>query len=152
MKACVHVCEVASVVSSSFAAPWTVAHQAPLSMGVSRQECWSGLPFPPPGDLPNPGMEHMSPMSPALVGVFFTTVPPGRIPVVTYLIKCLLMFVRLMLSCLQVSPGPEPTEMGPVSNIHTPTSRLSMETYTLPYVKYMVAICCVPQGAQSAAW
>ena len=89
VKACVHVCEVASVVSSSFAAPWTVAHQAPLSMGVSRQECWSGLPFPPPGDLPNPGMEHSSPMSPALVGVFFTTVPPGRIPVITYLIKCL---------------------------------------------------------------
>ena len=89
MKTCVHVCEVASVVSSSFAAPGTVAHQAPLSMGVSRQEYWSGLPFPPPGDLPNPGMENTSLMSPALVGVFFTTVPPGRIPVITYLIKCL---------------------------------------------------------------
>ena len=48
--------------------PWTVAHQAPLSMGFSRQEYWSGLPFPTPGDLPNPGME---PMSPALAGGLF---------------------------------------------------------------------------------
>ena len=40
-----------------FATPWTVAHQAPLSMGFSRQEYWSGLPFPSPGDLPNPGIE-----------------------------------------------------------------------------------------------
>ena len=41
-------------------APWTVAHQAPLSMGFSRQEYWSGLPFPSPGDLPNPGIEPES--------------------------------------------------------------------------------------------
>ena len=45
---------------------WTVAHQAPLSMGVSRQEYWSGLPFPPPGDLPDPGIEPASPALPAL--------------------------------------------------------------------------------------
>ena len=43
--------------SDSFASPWTVACQAPLSMGFPRQECWSGLPFPPPGDLPNPWIE-----------------------------------------------------------------------------------------------
>ena len=49
-----------------FATPWTVARQAPLSMGFSRQESWSGLPRPPPGDLPNPGIEPTSPMSPAL--------------------------------------------------------------------------------------
>ena len=52
---------------------WTVAHQASLSMGFSRQECWSGLPFPPPGDLPNPGMELKSLMSPALAGGIITT-------------------------------------------------------------------------------
>ena len=46
-----------------FATPWTVAHQAPLSMGFPRQEYWSGLPCPPPGDLPDPGMESTSPMS-----------------------------------------------------------------------------------------
>ena len=46
---------------SDFAIPWTVAHQAPLSMGFPRQEYWSGLPFPSPGDLPHPGTEPESP-------------------------------------------------------------------------------------------
>ena len=55
------------------AAPWTVAHQAPLSMGFSRQEYWSGLPRPPPGDLPNLGVEPLVLISPALAGEFFTT-------------------------------------------------------------------------------
>ena len=55
--------------------PWTAAHQAPLSIGFSRQENWSGLPFPSPGDLPDPGAE---PASPALAGGFFTTEPPGK--------------------------------------------------------------------------
>ena len=45
--------------------PWTVASQAPLSMGLPWQEYWSGLPFPPPGDLPDPGIESVSPASPA---------------------------------------------------------------------------------------
>ena len=58
--------------------PWTAAHQAPLSMGFSRQEYWSGVPFPPAGDLPNPGIEPASPVSPALAGGFFTTEPPGK--------------------------------------------------------------------------
>ena len=52
---------------------WTVAHQAPLSMGFSRQEFWSGLPCCLPGDLPDPGIELASLMSPALAGRFFTT-------------------------------------------------------------------------------
>ena len=56
-----------------FAPSWTVAHQAPLSMGFSRQEYWSELPFPSPGDLPNPGIEPASLVSPALAGGFFTT-------------------------------------------------------------------------------
>ena len=50
-----------SVVSNSFATPWTIDHQAPLSVGFSRHEYWSGLPFPSPGDLPNPGIEPGSP-------------------------------------------------------------------------------------------
>ena len=53
--------------------PWTVAQQAPLSMGFSRHEYWSGLPCPPPGDVPNPGIEPVSLKSPALAGEFFTT-------------------------------------------------------------------------------
>ena len=55
------------------ATPWTVACQASLSMGFSRQEYWTGLPFPSPGDLPDPGIEPPSLMSPALVGGFFAT-------------------------------------------------------------------------------
>ena len=55
-----------------FATLWTVAHQASLSMGFSRQEYWSGLPCPPPGDLPDPGIET-SLMSLALAGRSFTT-------------------------------------------------------------------------------
>ena len=64
-----------SVVLDSLATPWTVACQSPLSMGFPRQEYWSGLPFPPPGDLPHPGIE---PASLALAGRFFTTEPPGK--------------------------------------------------------------------------
>ena len=56
-----------------FVTLWTVAHQAPLSVGFSRQEYWSGLPFPSPGDLPNLGIEPVSLTSPALGGGFFTT-------------------------------------------------------------------------------
>ena len=61
-----------------FATPWAVALQASLSMGFSRQEYWSGLPNPPPGDLPDPGIELASPVAPALAGGYFTTEPPGK--------------------------------------------------------------------------
>ena len=56
-----------------FATLWTVGCQAPLSMGFFRQEYWHGLPCPPPGDLPNPGIEPTTLRSPALAGGFFTT-------------------------------------------------------------------------------
>ena len=65
-------CQIASVMSNS-ATPWTLAHQAPLFMGFSRQEYWSGLPCPPPGDLSEPGIEPTSLMSPVEAGWFFTT-------------------------------------------------------------------------------
>ena len=58
-----------------FVTPWTVAHQAPPSMGFSRQESWSGLPFPFPGDLSNPGIE---PRSPTLEADALTSEPPGK--------------------------------------------------------------------------
>ena len=58
-----------------FATPWTIAYQGPLSMGFSRQEYWSGLPFPSPGDLPNPGIE---PRSPALQADTLPSEPPGK--------------------------------------------------------------------------
>ena len=62
-----------SVVSKFFATPWTIACQAPLSMEFSRQEYWSGLPFPSPGDLPDPGIE---PRSPALQADSLPSEPP----------------------------------------------------------------------------
>ena len=78
---CVCVCarararaHVHSVMSDS-ATPWTVPHLVPLSMEFSKQEYWNTLPFPSPGDLPNPRTE---PTSPALVGEFFTTEPPRK--------------------------------------------------------------------------
>ena len=59
-----------------FATPWTVAYQASLSMGFSRQEYWNGLPFPSPGDLPDPGIE---PWSPVLEADALTSEPPGKL-------------------------------------------------------------------------
>ena len=72
----VHACSV----GSDSATTWTVAHRAPLSMEFSRQEYWSGLPFPSPRDLPNPGIEPVSFATLALAGQFFTTAPPGPNP------------------------------------------------------------------------
>ena len=82
-----------------FATPWTVAHQAALSVGFSRQEYWSGLPFPSPGDLPDPRIE---PGSPALQAGSLLSEPPGKpilqnstlkstvIPAMSLLLLCLL--------------------------------------------------------------
>ena len=63
------------VISHSSVTQWTVAHQVPLCMGFLRQEYCSGLPFPSPGDLLDPGIK---PTSPALAGSFFITEPPGK--------------------------------------------------------------------------
>ena len=74
MNVCVCVCVLSHFCHVHlFVLPWTVAHQAPLCMGFSRQEYWSGLPRPPLGGLPNSGAEPPSLMSPALAGGFFTT-------------------------------------------------------------------------------
>ena len=72
-----------------FEIPWTLGHQAPLSMGFSRQECWSGLPFSPLGDLPDAGIEPVFPKSPALAGRFFTTEPPGK----PHVCVCMCMYI-----------------------------------------------------------
>ena len=72
-----------------FATPWAVVCHAPLSMGLSRQEYWNGLPFPSPGDLPHPGIEPMSPAGPSLAGVFFTTEPPVmQVATLGYYLTC----------------------------------------------------------------
>ena len=81
-----------------FATPWTITHQAPLSMEVSRQEYWSGLAFPTPGDLPNPGIESVTLASSVLAGGFFTTVPPGKLIVLKLLLNLLIqLFFSIVL-------------------------------------------------------
>ena len=69
---CIQACML-SRLCLTLCTPMDLACQAPQSMGFSRQEYWTGLPCPPPGDLPSPGIELMSLMSPALAGEFFTT-------------------------------------------------------------------------------
>ena len=73
MCVCVCVYKLLSHVGL-FATPWTVTYQAPLSMGFSREEYWSGLPFPPPEELPDPGIK---PSSPALQADSLSSEPPG---------------------------------------------------------------------------
>ena len=75
---CVCVCVCVFSLVQLFGTPWVVARQAPLSMGFPRQEYWNRSPFPPPGDLLDPGIELASFASPALAGRFFTTEPPGQ--------------------------------------------------------------------------
>ena len=73
---CVLVTELITQFMSGSVTPWTVARQAPLSTGLSRQEYWSGLPFPPPGDLPNSEIE---PQSPILQANSLLSEPPGNL-------------------------------------------------------------------------
>ena len=79
-----HACSVAKS-PLTLVTPWTEAPQAPLSMGFSRQEHWSGLPFPPPGALPDSGIELASP---ALAGGFFTTCAYTVIQVLHFKLFC----------------------------------------------------------------
>ena len=99
-----------------FVIGWTVAHQAPLSMGFSRQEYWSGLPFPSPGDPPNPVINPLYLMSPELTGGFFTTSATWETLVWPLLfLKCRwLTFVRA-----HAASGP-PVPLGPCQ----PSARL----------------------------
>ena len=74
---------------------WTVAHQAPLSMGFSKKEYWNELPGPPPGDLPYSGIKPVSPMSPAFAGGFFTTSATSAVSAI-----CLRSHLRVRLPSL----------------------------------------------------
>ena len=81
----IYVCVLSHV--QLFAPPWTVGHQAPLSIEFSRQEYWSGVLFPTPGDLPDTGIKLVSPVSPTLAGGFFTTEPYGKLKLDAYIIS-----------------------------------------------------------------
>ena len=74
------MCVLSGSVLSDYETPESVELQASLSMGFPREEYWSRLPFPPPEDLPDPGIKLESPASPALAGGFFTTEPPTKTP------------------------------------------------------------------------
>ena len=73
---CVHACTLSLI--QLFVTPWTGAHQAPLSMEFSRQEYWSGVPCPPPGDLPDSGIETLSSCVSSVASESLTTSPPGK--------------------------------------------------------------------------
>ena len=79
VNGCMGACQLLSHVQL-FATPWTVAHQAPLSMGFLRQEPWSGLPCPPPWDLPHPGIKPVSLMYPNWQAGSLPLAPPGKPP------------------------------------------------------------------------
>ena len=79
-----YVCAQSFLHVRLFVTPWTVTFQIPLSLVFSRKEYWSGLQFPPPGDLPDPEMAPMSPAYLALAGGFFTTEPPYSLHRQTY--------------------------------------------------------------------
>ena len=83
-----------------FATPWTVAYKDPPSMGFSRQKCWSGLPFPSPGDLPNPGIE---PGSAALLADALPSEPAGKIPMT------MLLYINFMTFYTLSSCPPQPS-------------------------------------------
>ena len=89
-----------------FTTTWTVASQAPLFMEFPRQDYWSGLPFPPPGDLPDPGIEPMCLASPALAGRFFTTVLPKYV-------LCLLIYKMIIKRKNEDSTGEWEAGRGP---------------------------------------
>ena len=109
---CVHVCVLSCV--QLFSTPWTIAREAPLSMGFSRQDSWSGLTFPPPGDFPDPALEPGPPAAIALEGDFITIEPPRK-PWKTehqganggfkkYTNTCLLLPPSLLSSCVPSFP------------------------------------------------
>ena len=91
------------VMSDTFVKPWTAAHQAPLSMEFPRQEHWSGLPFPSPGDFPDPGIK---PVTPALAGWFFTTEPLQGSPAINtgvHIFSYIYQFSSVQSSCSVMS-------------------------------------------------
>ena len=105
---CVCVCMLSHV--QLFATPCTVAHQAPLFMEFSRQEYWSGLPFPTPRDLPDPGIKPLSPAFPTLAGRFFTASATWEVPhifIVLHKIFSSVQFSSLVVSDSLRPHGPQ---------------------------------------------
>ena len=108
-----YACCVCAQYVRLFATPRTITCQAPLSMAFFRQECWSELPFPPPGDLPDQGIKPASPASPVLAGRFFTAEPVARLEAyacrhaIHLIFSVLLSVLRLQgrMRCKEASTG-----------------------------------------------
>ena len=117
---------------SDSATSWTVAHQAPLSIGFSRQKYWSGLACPPPGGLPDPGIK---PTSPALAGKFFITEPPGK-PV------CLLAAAaaKLLQSCQTLRDPIDGSPPG--SSVHGIFQATVLEWGAIAFSGYIYLVPC----------
>ena len=109
VRAC--MCATSRQARLTLLAPWTVAHQAPLSMGFSRKEHWNGMLFPPPGELPNPGTETASLVSPALADGFFTTSTIREAQRSLYL-------VAIALGFFLISSEPQHSHMLRISVLH----------------------------------
>ena len=121
-----------------FATLWTVvhqAHQAPQSMGFSRQEYWSGLPFPSPGDLPDPGIE---PRSPALKADALTSEPPGKLCGECKLVQPLWRTVWRFLEKLDIELPYDPAI--PLLGIHTEETRIERDTCTPKFIAALFII------------
>ena len=108
---------------------WTAAHQVPQSMGFSRQEYWSGLPFPSPGDLPDPGIE---PRSPALKADALTSEPPGKLCGECKLVQPLWRTVWRFLEKLDIELPYDPAI--PLLGIHTEETRIERDTCTPMFI------------------
>ena len=111
-KATVHVCYINSVLSN-FATTWTVAHQAPMSVGFSRQECYNGLPCPPPGDCSDPGIE---PRFPELQADSLLSEPLGKPQCTVYF--SIILPHNIAKKVIQISKLPHPCKL------HIPNSPL----------------------------
>jgi len=94
---CTYACVLSRVLL--FSTPWTVACQAPLSIGFSRQEYWSGLPFPPPADLPDQGIKPMSPVSPALAVGSLPLAQPGKPWCIYIYVQIICIFIYRLFIC-----------------------------------------------------
>ena len=130
---------------------WTIAHQAPLSMGFSRQEYWTELPCPPPGDFPNPGIKPASLTSPALAGRFFTTSTTKSMYNIDLILSNVAKFASKMISVdtptnsrednldfglrrSELNPGSHLTAVGPIFSV--PIRNLVMPCLQEGHVKY----------------
>ena len=110
-----------------FATPWTESLKAPLSMEFSSQVYWSGLPFPPPGDLPDPGIKPMCPASPALAGEFFTPEPPGKPNSISERKVKVLVTQSCLTFCSPADCGP------PGSSVHGILPARTLEWVAMPF-------------------